>query len=1544
MKRNSNMGYKGMSKMASLAKRRQKEIEIMSNQPAMSNLLIGDKFFKENPTKVLGQQTVRKGRFGDDIIVVKGGLESLDRIDAKPVAVVDIYPQEDLTEKPKDEVIEQVFETEMKAEKIKKIKTLRSGKNQSAITPGSQEVYSFQEVHEQYNKNISRDELEAYYFTHPELNYQLLFDKYTNTKSDLIKKSLICWEDGKFVYIYAYQSGNISYKISRLKRDREKIVAELGLSQFERQLKMLEDVRPKSKGLLGDDRIIILPHSNFAKEQKITELRFGKPELHGETSILMAFRQWLRVIPPDNFKKATSVEIVMYYLDNKSIPIDKNASKEIKDKQERNAINIRQRTKEEGDLLFARFLAEELTTEDQQKIAYFWNEKFNSIAEPNLTKIPVCFQISKTFKAGAPLLLNPTQRQAVAFMMEKKSGLFAYGVGVGKTLAAITCLSQAWYNGLAKKFLFVVPTNTYDKWIGEVQGYTDKDSGHFMQGALPQFPQVVGLYNLNAVIVKEKIKKYNSKEEANLQAIEDAITYIKNVGDDALSEKHKVAVKKLIPINWEGLEAEHKGNISYENLRAEAKDSIYNRSFNRFVTKFLKDQYNFYVYQWGTVRDFPAGTIFVTTEVGLQRIGIKDTSELESFLYEVLSQGEKTAERSSERDIAGLMLKIEQTISSSLKNAKLYAEDFGFDWVCFDESHYYKKIFTYVKGEISGEYEDKEGNTKYKRDKSKYELKSGSYPSSRALSAFVLSHHIQHNNNNRNVIQLTATPFTNSPLEVYSMLALTNYRSLQEMGISNMVDFFDTFMRINYDIKYTPQKTVVKDVVLTGYNNLPQLRQIIYTLMDKKDEGANLKRPVKIIYPSLEKGIETTLPMTTEQNELIRDVKEYISGDMSYDQICRAALEEEVANTDFDGLDDETLIAEWERVTGKEFEGEREDLPEARREALISQVKSTKSEGMEIDLADLGEDESLGVRILRGLSMMRQITLSPYLYHKACSKAGLRHSAPPTYKEYVETSPKLKYVIGCIKSEIEFHRKHNQKISGQVIYMNAGVEYFPLIKEYLIKVVGLRESEVGIVSGGMTKSAKENVKQRFLSGDIVVLIGSSTISLGVDLQNNSTTLYNCYYDWNPSDAAQIEGRIWRQGNRFAYVRIVYPQCYNSADPVIFEYLNQKTLRINEIWNRSSDVQELDLRDFNPKELQKKLITDPEELADWQILEESDSIQTQIVYYENRRESLTNANTAYLNIKHLRPLVINWLNDLSALKREITRDEAIANQDEKIAAIETKYAESPDKIADEIAKYRSSRYDYQNDPEGKFTAINYENEGDEKINGDAKKYLDLMGDWTFRDQEIWKDLYSMRGKIEDDLSSFRADYKYMKMAESSILIPMGLSFETAANPISQLNEKIVELRGQLDSIEQSKPDRILRIKQEFAARRHTIKTVQDRIEEFAADNEKYLTAQLIVADTKPIQFPKPSPEEIIVPASEEKLKKLPKKKTASTKEPAPAAAKTPEQKKEKPVVVNKELIGKQIKALQIAKKFAEADTVPKLEKQINALTIALKFAA
>lgn len=1448
----------------------------------MNNPFIADNYFKENPSKVLGEATVERGRFGNDIIKVKGTLSDLEKIDAQPVTVPDLYPSFTPSVESKKEMIEEVFINEGKESTKRSLERIKTGtiKEKPKPTLANQQIYSFDEINRMYNAQITRDELEAYYYTHPEINYKLLFEEFTYSKEDLIKKGLICWYDGELVYYYSFISGNVSKKISYLKRDREKLIQAYGEKQYERQIQMLEAVKPKRKPIAGEDRFILLPHSSFAREVKVSELRYNKPELRSEVTLVRAYKEWLYSLDPNEFTKATYREIIDFYIDNKPIPIPTTGSKEYIEREEKKAINTRQRTKEEGDKLFAKFLDEALTPEDQARIAFLWNDKYNNIVEPDLDKIPICLTVSKTFKAGAPFTFNATQRRAAALMMEKKSALLAYGVGVGKTAASIACNSQAFYNNLATHFLYVVPTNTYDKWIGELQGYKDKVTGTFMQGLLPQMPPVVGLFNLNPNILRQNLKIYTDAEQVQFTNIENAINLLKSSKTFDFSPEKKQAVNAYYQLPWQALES---GYNEYLSLTKSANPKM----FSEYVVDYLRDEYNFLCYDLGTMKSFPEGTIFVTTEVGLQRIGIgeQDRAELVSRLYRILSQGEMTADPKRAKQVAKLQIKIEQTVSSSQKNARILIDDLKINWVCFDEAHYYKKLFTYVKGEIKSEQTNEEtGSKEYKREKSKYELNSGAYPSARALSAFVVSHYIQSKNNNRNVVMLTATPFTNSPLEVYSMLTLTNFGALEDIGLDNMVDFFDTFMKIDYDIKYTAQKKVVKQVVLKGYNNLPQLRQVIYSLMDKKDEGANLKRPVKVIYPSIAEGRETTLPMTAEQNMINNDIKAYMNGKADYSDICGSAMQDEIEEMDYDAYDDETLIGEWERITDKEYTGARENLDDSKRDQLIKQIKNASSKLVEIDENELDDDEKLSIRILKGLSMLRQMTLSPFLYHKACSRAQGSVMKMPGYKEYIETSPKLRYVMGCIKSQIDYHRERNEKISGQVIYMNAGVEYFPLIKEYAVKQFGLKDSQVGIVSGGMSKGAKENVKQGFLRGDIVILIGSATISVGIDLQNNATTLYNCYYDWNPTDAQQIEGRIWRQGNRFAFVRIVYPQCYNSADPVIFEYLNQKTLRINEIWNRSSEVQELDLRDFDPKQLQKKLITDPEEKAEWEILEESEKIESQVIFLQNRRDSLSSAFYSYKKAKELRPKVVNYLNTLVNLKLRSQKLEGIESLENKINELSTQY--TGEKLQKEIEKVKANRYDYENDPEGKFAYRGHDEMDNEELARLSRKWDEILGEWTYsKDAKIYGDLYYDKQVIEDIIGQFYYSMRDVTFAKDKILTPLGISFDADENPLSALDEKLQYFNSQLDLLEETRPQRVERIRNEMIAMGGMKATVEDRINEFAAANEKYLSQQLFVTtpvETVPaatsvtsVTIPQTEPTKPIVQSKAETIEKFEK---------------------------------------------------------------------
>ena len=151
----------------------------------------------------------------------------------------------------------------------------------------------------------------------------------------------------------------------------------------------------------------------------------------------------------------------------------------------------------------------------------------------------------------------------------------------------------------------------------------------------------------------------------------------------------------------------------------------------------------------------------------------------------------------------------------------------------------------------------------------------------------------------------------------------------------------------------------------------------------------------------------------------------------------------------------------------------------------------------------------------------------------------------------------------------------------------------------------------------MSASKKEGIKKRFLGGAVKVIIGSATIKEGINLQSRASVLYNCWLDWNPTDLKQLEGRIWRYGNRYANVRIVIPLMENSMDPFIFQKLLEKTSRINEIWSRHGVTNQLSLEEFNPAELKMGLITDPYALAELVLLQDPEQMQDAINSLKDR---------------------------------------------------------------------------------------------------------------------------------------------------------------------------------------------------------------------------------------------------------------------------------------------------------------------------------------
>jgi hypothetical protein len=506
----------------------------------------------------------------------------------------------------------------------------------------------------------------------------------------------------------------------------------------------------------------------------------------------------------------------------------------------------------------------------------------------------------------------------------------------------------------------------------------------------------------------------------------------------------------------------------------------------------------------------PENTITIVTYEGFKKIGFGDQVAGELFV-ELVNILHQSHVGKSVRDTEIEYQKYREKIGVGLKDTIADIEKLGFDYIVIDEAHNCKNIFGTVK--------------KNNQDQKRFGMQGA--VSDAGIKAFFLTNFLQRRFG-RNVMLLTATPFTNSPLEIYSMLSLVAYQGLRDMGIYNINDFFERHvLETTEDVVNYKEEIVQKDVVKSFNNRLP-LQKLIYNHINyKTGDEAGVRRPCKINLPKV--------------NEL--------------------------------------------------KEGKVKKLPANKQVLTYLRMTQRQRDNQNLILKYARTASAKGGEILKAMNFSLNNAFHPALFD---------HIDPEGYKDFVGSSPKIHYTLECVRSVKEYHEKRNEHVSGQVIYSNRGRDYFHFIKEYLEKEIGYKKGvrwdkfkldEAEIIDSSVSTTKKERIKEAFLDGVCKVIIGTATIREGIDLQKKGTVIYNLYPDWNPTDLRQLEGRVWRQKNEYGYVRIAMPLVQDSMDVFIFQKLEEKTSRINDIWYRGDRGNVLDLESLDPEEVKFALLSD-----------------------------------------------------------------------------------------------------------------------------------------------------------------------------------------------------------------------------------------------------------------------------------------------------------------------------------------------------------------
>lgn len=515
------------------------------------------------------------------------------------------------------------------------------------------------------------------------------------------------------------------------------------------------------------------------------------------------------------------------------------------------------------------------------------------------------------------------------------------------------------------------------------------------------------------------------------------------------------------------------------------------------------------------------GTLSIITYEALQKISFKtetidsdlilDMVDSQHFEKEKMTDRDRAAQEQKIYERLGIAAKTKTEISEDgesinedgeeiVSGASHYFENLGFDHITMDEAHNFKNVFGAAKPkqesgkQVANEFKGLVGGK-----------------SNRALKMFAVTQLIQKKNNDRNVFALSATPFTNSPLEIYNILSLVARKRLKELGIYNLHEFMTQFASLKSEWAVKPNGAVERKSVMKEFKNLTALQSLIREYIDKVDgEEAGIVRPVKNTH---------------------------------FAEVNMTPLQKAIAKIEMTRFDQKL-------PNGKPVPG----------------------------------------ATLKAINNLRMSSLSPSLMNFDDLYKDTDIPEMVAAENLVEDSPKLKFTFDSVS---KFYSQ--RKDLGQVIYMPRGVERFKECVQHLIKN-GIPKDAIAIISSKTSEKKKDQIMSDFNNpdGKIKVVIGSETIKEGVNLNGNTAVIYNTLLGWNPAETTQVEGRIWRQGNKQGNVHIVYPQLVDSVDAAMYQKHDEKSQRYGALWNYKGD--NLNVEDVNAEELKFSLIKDPERRA------------------------------------------------------------------------------------------------------------------------------------------------------------------------------------------------------------------------------------------------------------------------------------------------------------------------------------------------------------
>ena len=510
-----------------------------------------------------------------------------------------------------------------------------------------------------------------------------------------------------------------------------------------------------------------------------------------------------------------------------------------------------------------------------------------------------------------------------------------------------------------------------------------------------------------------------------------------------------------------------------------------------------------------------------------------------------------------------------------------YLEDLGIDSLVIDEAHMYKN---------SAQTFDFKG--------AKYLPRATA--SRRGIDAQAKAWYIRGGSTlGDGVLLLTATPITNSPIEIYSMLSLAAGPERVNdacLGIHGADDFMETMCHKESEEYPGIDGKPKSGMIFTGLDNLGVLRKALSdntTIKNADDVGASVVIPERD-----EKGVLVTMSDDmVDKLEKLKNAYRYAGALKKNQEPPIEYLEdfEEVQKTfrapssviahPFNLISKmKEVIADPELATGASFyqivEGQEETARKVIEEFNAKKIKEERKY-VSADLLNSGlvtekniksDDDGSDEEKVRGY----EVSVEAALIGSEIRIESTDFKTQNTFEEIaakhgldldVHDSPKLAAMIENFKDEMAHPRgmideDTKSPIVKQIIFCDM-LGLHSKIRRLLQKRCGISAGKIVIVTGQTNNTPEEiqAVQDGFnAQGEenrYQVVLANEKAEVGINLQKGTQAIHHLTIGWTPDSIEQRNGRGARQGNKTQKVRIYYYDADGSFDVLMRTTVNHK---------------------------------------------------------------------------------------------------------------------------------------------------------------------------------------------------------------------------------------------------------------------------------------------------------------------------------------------------------------------------------------------------